>query len=135
MKPEEYDRMLVTSALTLLVEFLKTKDADTARTSAWSGAESFLLAGGYTREDAPEWTMVCCPWGHTFYRLPDHPTKINEPRCPHCMAKELDSAPFVVKPTDEEWMTAAEENKDAFRWSIYKIISAKAYRLASERKP
>jgi DNA-directed RNA polymerase subunit alpha len=27
-----------------------------------------------------------CPLGHTFAKLPDHPTKDGKPRCPHCMS-------------------------------------------------
>jgi len=31
-----------------------------------------------------------CPAGHKFAKLPDHPLKDGTPRCPHCMAQEIE---------------------------------------------
>ena len=135
MKPEEYDRLRIESARAIILtpNISITTGGHTIKPteeSAYQWAEYFLSAGGYTRDSAPEWTMVCCPWGHTFYRLPDHPTKINEPRCPHCMAKELDSAPSVVEPMDEDWIKAA---RNELLGHLAKSIAHEAYCLASER--
>jgi hypothetical protein len=32
-----------------------------------------------------------CDSGHTFVRLPDHPTRDGRPRCPHCLAIGFDN--------------------------------------------
>lgn len=34
---------------------------------------------------------VRCVKGHSFMMLPDHPVLNGDPRCPHCMAVELDA--------------------------------------------
>ena len=31
-----------------------------------------------------------CEFGHTFAKLPDHPTRDGSPRCPHCLAMGFD---------------------------------------------
>ncbi|TVZ39402.1 hypothetical protein P886_3806 [Alteromonadaceae bacterium 2753L.S.0a.02] len=37
-----------------------------------------------------------CERGHNFAKLPDHPQKKGESRCPHCMAQVLDESDSQV---------------------------------------
>lgn len=42
-------------------------------------------------------TIDTCDFGHKFAKLPDHPQKNNQARCPYCMAEGLDALRFIER--------------------------------------